>query len=169
MLLTGPDLNNTLIGVLLRFRKEKVAVLADIQQMFHCFEVSEEHRNFLRFFWYQDNDVTGKVIEYRMRVHVFGNSPSPAVAVYGFRRAIREGAQRFGTDTVNFVERHFYVDDGLISVPTDHEAIDLMKRTQASLGESNLRLHKFTSNSQTVLKAFPPEDCATIVKDLPTF
>lgn len=74
MLLTGPDLNNTLIGVLLRFRKEKVAVLADIQQMFHFFEVSEKHRNFLRFLWYQDNDVTKKVIEYRMRVHIFGNS-----------------------------------------------------------------------------------------------
>ena len=166
VLLTGPDLNNTLIGVLLRFRKEKVAVLADIQHMFYCFEVSEEHRNYLRFLWHQDNDVTKKVIEYRMKVHVFGNSPSPAVAIYGLRRAIKEGAQLHGTDTVEFVERHFYVDDGLISLPTDHEAINLIRRTQASLGESNLRLHKFASNSPTVLKAFPPEDCATIIKDL---
>ena len=81
VLLTGPDLNNTLIGVLLRF--------PDIQQMFYCFEVSEEHRNYLRFLWHQDNDVTMKVIEYRMKVHVFGNSPSPAVAIYGMRRAIK--------------------------------------------------------------------------------
>lgn len=166
VLLTGPDLNNTLLGVLLRFCKEKVAVLADIQQMFHCFEVNEDHRNFLRFLWYRDNDVTKEVIEYRMKVHVFGNSPSPAVAIYGLRRAIREGAPQHGADTINFVERHFYVDDGLISVPTDHEAIDLMRRTQSSLGESNLRLHKFASNSQTVLTAFPPEDCETTAKDL---
>lgn len=165
VLLTGPDLNNSLLGVLIRFRKEQVAVMADIQQMFHCFQVREDHRNFLRFLWYRDNDTTKAVIEYRMRVHVFGNSPSPAVAIYGLRRAIREGAQKHGADTVQFVERHFYVDDGLLSVPTDAEAIDLLKRTQASLAESNLRLHKFTSNSQTVMEAFAPEDCAKAVKD----
>ncbi|XP_047671761.1 uncharacterized protein LOC125145112 [Tachysurus fulvidraco] len=166
VLLTGPDLNNSLVGVLLRFRKEKVAILADIQQMFHCFLVHEDHRNFLRFLWHKDNDVNKEIIEYRMKVHVFGNRPSPAVAIYGLRRAIREGAQEHGADTVKFVERHFYVDDGLLSVPSEAEAIDLLKRTQASLAESNLRLHKFASNSQTVMEAFPPEDCAPVIKDL---
>lgn len=166
VLLTGPDLNNSLLGVLMRFRKEKVAVLADIQQMFHCFLVREDHRNYLRFLWYKDNDTTKEIIDYRMKVHVFGNSPSPAVAIYGLRRAVREGAQEHGADTVNFVERHFYVDDGLCSLPTDAEAIDLLYRTQTSLVESNLRLHKFASNSQAVLEAFPPEDCTAAMKDV---
>ncbi|XP_067282594.1 uncharacterized protein [Pseudorasbora parva] len=159
VLLTGPDLNNSLLGVLMRFRKEKVAVMADIRQMFYCFLVEEKHRNYLRFLWFKNNDVTSEVVDYRMKVHVFGNSPSPAVAIYGLRRAVRDGAQAYGQDTVNFVERHFYVDDGLCSVPTDAEAIDLLRRTQASLAESNIRLHKFASNSPAVLAAFPSEDC----------
>ncbi|KAF1387159.1 hypothetical protein PFLUV_G00102450 [Perca fluviatilis] len=162
----GPDLNNSLLGVLLRFRKEKVAVLADIQQMFHCFVVREDHRNYLRFLWYRDNDVTKDIIDFRMKVHVFGNSPSPAIAIYGLRRAIREGSQEHGEDTVNFVKRHFYVDDGLCSMPTDAEAIDLLRRTQTSLAESNLRLHKFASNSKEVLQAFPPEDCTGAITDV---
>ncbi|XP_030580342.1 uncharacterized protein LOC115776718 [Archocentrus centrarchus] len=166
VLLTGPDLNNTLLGVLLRFRTESVAIMADIKQMFHCFVVREDHRNFLRFLWHRDNDINKEVIDYRMKVHVFGNSPSPAVAVYGLRRAIRAGAKDYGADTVKFVERHFYVDDGLISVPSPAEAIDLLQRTQASLAESNLRLHKFVSNSQAVMQAFCPEDCAPVIKDL---
>lgn len=81
VLLTGPDLNNSLLGVLLRFWKEKLAIVADIQQMFHCFLVCEEHRNFLRFLWYKDNDCNKEVVEYLMKVHVFGNGPSPAVAI----------------------------------------------------------------------------------------
>ncbi|KAL1280079.1 hypothetical protein QQF64_014679 [Cirrhinus molitorella] len=166
VLLTGPDLNNSLVGILLHFRKERVAILADIQQMFHCFLVREDHRNFLRFLWHKDNDVNKEIIEYRMKVHVFGNWPSPAVAIYGLRRAIREGAQEHVADTVKFVERHFYVDDGLVSVPSEDEAIDLPQRTQVSLAESNLRLHKFASNSQTVMEAFTPEDCAPVIKDL---
>ena len=48
VLLTGPDLNNTLLGVLIRFREEPVAITADIEQMFHCFLVREDHWNFLR-------------------------------------------------------------------------------------------------------------------------
>lgn len=162
VLLTGPDLNNTLLGVLMRFRKEKFAILADIQQMFHCFLVQRDHRNYLRFLWYKDDDVTKEIIDYRMKVHVFGNSPSPAVAIKGLRRAIREGAQEHGTNTVNFVERHFYVDDGLCSVLTNAEATDFLRRTQTSLAESNLRLHKFASNSKEVLAAFPPEKLCVI-------
>lgn len=64
------------------------------------------------------------------------------------------------------MERGFYVDDVLISLPTEEEAIDLLKRTQASLSESNLRLHKIVSNSLQVLKAFPTEDHAKEIKDL---
>jgi hypothetical protein len=45
VLLTGPDLSNSLLGVLLRFRREMIAVTADIQHMFHCFIVQEDHRN----------------------------------------------------------------------------------------------------------------------------
>lgn len=166
VLLSGPDLNNSLLGVLLRFRKEVVALTADIQQMFYGFLVREDHRNFLRFLWHKDNDLTKEIAEYRMRVHVFGNSPSPAVAMYGLRRAAQAGEQEYGSDTRHFVDRHFYVDDGLISLPTEAEAIDLLKRTQASLAKSNLKLHKIASNSVTVMQAFTPADLAAGLKDL---
>jgi len=71
VLMTGPDLNNSLLGVLLRFRKNRVAVLADIEMMFYSFEVHKEHRNYLRFLWHKDNDLSKELIEYRMTRHVF--------------------------------------------------------------------------------------------------
>lgn len=90
MLLTGPNMNNGLFGVLFWFREEFVAVTADIQQMFHCFLVQEDHRNFLRFLWYHNNDPEEEIVEYRMTVHVFGNSPSPAVVIFGLRKAAHQ-------------------------------------------------------------------------------
>ncbi len=81
-LLSGPELNNTLLGVLLRFHREKVAVMADIERMFYCVKVKEQHRNYLRFLWHKYNCAEKEIIDYRMTVHVFGNSPSPAVAIY---------------------------------------------------------------------------------------
>ncbi|XP_061698520.1 uncharacterized protein LOC133512687 [Syngnathoides biaculeatus] len=166
VLLSGPDLNNSLLGVLLRFRKEVVALTVDIQQMFYGFLVREDHKNFLRFLWRENNDLTKEITEYQIRVHVFCNSPSPAVAIYVLRRAAQAGEQKYGADTRQFVDKHFYVDDGLIAVPTEAEAIDLLKRTQASLPESNVKLHKLASNSITVMQAFAPGDLAAGLKDL---
>lgn len=90
-LLTGPNMNNSLIGVLLHFRTDSVAVMDDVQQMFHCFTVHKDHRDFLWFLWYHNSDMEDEVNEYRMRVHVFDNSLSPAVAMYGIKRAALEG------------------------------------------------------------------------------
>ena len=49
VLFRAPDLNNSLLGVLMRFRKKQVAITADIEHMFNCFVVKEDHRDFLRF------------------------------------------------------------------------------------------------------------------------
>ena len=56
LLLPGPDLTNSLLGVLIRFRQDPVAIVANIEQMFHSFKVKKEHRDFLRFLWYKNND-----------------------------------------------------------------------------------------------------------------
>ncbi len=167
VLLQGPDLTNSLLGVLLRFRREPIAIMADIQHMFYCFLVKEEHRNFLKFLWYKDNDPQQELVDYRMKVHVFGNSPSPAVATYGLRRAVDLGGNTYDMDVQNFVGRDFYVDDGLTSLPTVDEAIELMRKAQhAMLSGGNLRLHKITSNSAEVMATFPSDDLAKDLKDL---
>ncbi len=166
VLLSGPDLNNTLLGVLLRFRREKVAVMADIERMFYCFKVKEQHCNYLCFLWHKDNCAEKEIIDYRMIVHVFGNSPSPAVAIYALRRAAELGEAECGMDAKNFVLRNFYVDDGITSVPTEREAIDLLKHTQIMPSKSSLNLHKVASNGASVMEAFPSSERAKDLKDL---
>lgn len=81
-----------------------------------------------------------------MRVHVFGNCPSPAVAMYGLKRTAIEGEDKYGTEVRQFVERYFYVDDGLKSFSSEEKAIGVLKATQNMLAQSNLRLHKIASN-----------------------
>ncbi|XP_078345322.1 uncharacterized protein LOC144630841 [Oculina patagonica] len=151
-LLPGPDLMNSLIGVLFRFRHHEVGVMADIEQMFHSFHVDPKHRNF-RF---EDHDPTKKIIEYRMTVHLFGNGPSPAVATFGLRRTADDGEERFGKPTRDFVHRNFYVDNGLASRATSEEAIELIKNTQAALATANIRLHKVVPIVPKLWKPCPP-------------
>lgn len=164
VLMCGPDLTNNLVGILLRFRKEPVAVMADVERMFYGFFVSEPDRDFLRFLWYKDNDPQQNLVEYRMCVHVFGNRPSPAVAAYGLRKCVQNLSGNDGEDVKEYVERNFYVDDGLGSFQSVPHAISVLKGAQKALSsEGNLRLHKIASNESEVMQAFPVED---LVKDL---
>ena len=161
MLLPGPDLMNNLIGVVMSFCKEKVAVICDVEQMFHSFYVHPAHRDFFRFLWFKGNNPSKPIVEYRMNVHLFGNGPSPTVATYGLRRTASNGEE-----AKRFIHRNFYVDDGLASLPNAQQAIELVKNAQASLATANLRLHKVVSNSVEVMEAFPAEDRAKNVRDL---
>ena len=169
-LLTGPDLTNNLVGILLKFRKERIAVSADIEQMFFNFFVTDKHRDYLRFFWFEENDITKPLIEYRMKVHVFGNSPSPAVATIGLRKSVCGHAQDEDKDcdeVCNFVKHNFYVDDGLISMTNEEHAVSIIKETQKRmLTNGKLKLCKVTSNSSKVLSNFSSEELAPEMVDI---
>ena len=135
---------------------------ADVQKMFYCFLIEEQHRDYLRFFWYADNDPDQRLVENRMRVHVFGNKPSPSVASYGLQKIAEISRDKYGADVQQqVITNDFYVDDGLTSAPTVDSAVDLMKRTQLALQKSgNVKLHKIASNSTEVMQAFTAADLA---------
>ena len=70
-LLQEPDLVNSLVGVLIRFREQPVALVADIEAMFHQVKVSDKDRDVLIFLWWPDGDMDKPPSEYCMTVHLF--------------------------------------------------------------------------------------------------
>ena len=65
-LLSGPDLNNGLVGVLFRFRERNFAFMAEIEKMFYQVKAKECDQDFLRFVWWPDGDTDKEPEEYRM-------------------------------------------------------------------------------------------------------
>ena len=57
-LLQGPDFNNNLVGVVIRFRQAQVALAADVEAMFHQVLVLERDCDALRFLWWPNGDTT---------------------------------------------------------------------------------------------------------------
>lgn len=126
-LLTGPDLTNTLVGVLCRFRKGSIPVMCDVECMFHQFHVKKEDQDYLRFLWWENGNLQAKPSIYRMRVYLFGAASSPGCANFGLKHLAAQGHGQFSDDAVHFIQRNFYLDDGLASVQTEREAIELIK------------------------------------------
>ncbi|KAK3749645.1 hypothetical protein QZH41_014860, partial [Actinostola sp. cb2023] len=165
-LLQGPDLLNSLLGVLCRFREEKIAFMVDVKSMFHQLYVSEQHRDLLRFLWWEDGDQDKDVVEYRMKVHLFGAASFPGCANFGLKRAADDGEEEFGTQAAAFIRDDFYVDDGLKSTPTVSEAINLIESSKAICAKAGMRLHKLTCNSKEVLQAIHIEDRSKNIREI---
>lgn len=75
-LLQGPNLTSSQVGVLGRFRKEPVVIMADVESIFHQVRVPAEDADLLRLFWWLDGDLNQDLVEFRMTVHLFGATSS---------------------------------------------------------------------------------------------
>ncbi|XP_077982843.1 uncharacterized protein LOC144437710 [Glandiceps talaboti] len=166
-LLSGPNLTNTIVNVLLRFRQGPVAIMADIESMFHQVKVSDHHTDCLRFLWWPDGDFTREPDEYKMVAHLFGAVSSPACANIALHQTAIDNKQDFNSEVVDGIFRNFYVDDFLKSIDTDEQGIVIAKDTRELCQKGGFRLTKWISTSKAVNNSIPVEERAkTLLYDL---
>ena len=159
-LLQGPDLTNSLNGVLTRFRQEPVAVVADIEAMFHQVLVDPKDCNALRFLWWPEDDLTREPTEHQMLVHLFGATSSPTCSNFSLRKTA------IGPEIIRTVQRNFYVDDCLKSERTTDKAVAVAKKTSELLTRGGFKLTKWISNKREVIEAIPKKDRAKSILGL---
>nr|XP_027235545.1 uncharacterized protein LOC113826820 [Penaeus vannamei] len=70
------------------------------------------------------NDVLMTGPDLNNSLHVFGNSPSPAVAIYGLQKTAEAAGSTYGEDVTKFVQRHFY-QEVMSALPGDDISQDL--------------------------------------------
>ena len=165
-LLQGPDLTNSLVGVLMRFRQESVARMSDVEAMFHQVRVKPGDCSALRFLWWPNGDLDSEPEEHMMTVHLFGGVSSPSCANFALRKIAEDNKALFDPQIIRAVQRNFYVDDCLKSVNSDHDAINLVKDLTELLKTGGFRLTKWLSNSRQVMESIPESERATSVKNL---
>ena len=156
--LQGPDLTNKLIGVLLRFREERVAVMADVEAMFHQVRVNEHHRDYLRFLWWQDGLLNDQPCVFRMNVHLFGGVWSPSCCNFVLKFTAKEHQSEYTEEVVRSVNDSFYVDDLLESFATVNQATEMTYQLSSLLSKGGFKLTKWISNSDEVISVIPESE-----------
>lgn len=107
-----------------------MAFICDIEGMFHQVNVNYEHRNLLRFLWWEQGDIERSLVEYHMTVHLFGAVSSPGCANFALKTTADDSEEECGNDAAEFVRHNFYVDDSLKSIPSVEQAINLIENTR---------------------------------------
>ena len=154
-LVTGPDLLNSLVGVLLRFRTHPIAIAADIKAMFHQVKVTLADADSLRFLWKSDIHSQEPPQTLQMMVHIFGAKDSPCCANYAIKSTARDNHEDFDALTYESGIKSFYTDDLLMSVKTKDMAGNLTKELIEMMSRGGFRLTKFVSNHKDVFKSLP--------------
>ncbi len=162
-LLSGPNLLNDMVAVLLRFRSGLYAYSGDIKQMFLRILLAPEDRPFHCFLWRSDRALEPTV--YQFQVHVFGNKGSPCVAVF----VVKEHAAKFKEtfpEAAETLTHSTLIDDILDSVDTQQEAVTQLANIQHILAQADMKLAKCHSNSPLALASLAPDMIASEVLDV---
>ena len=164
--LQGPDLTNSLVGVLCRFRQENVAIVADVEAIYHQVSVNPNDTDALKLMCFPDGDLSKQPEEYQMLVHLFGGIWSSSCADCALRRTALDNSDKFDADIVSTVQRDFYVDDLIKSVKTSEDAIRMQQQLTRMLACGGFHLTKWNSNCRRVLDAIPLGERSKELRDI---
>ena len=165
-LLPVPDLMNKLLGVILRFREQPVAVMGDIEAMFMQIKVPIKHSNYMRVLWWPHGDLSSKPLQFRLRSHTFGAVSSPSIANYALKRAASDAVDDVDPETIYTLQRCSYVDDVMRSFSSVTRAVQIMSEVKKVAHDAGFNLIGLVSNSRHVLSSFGTESLSLGYKDI---
>ncbi|CAH0727196.1 unnamed protein product, partial [Brenthis ino] len=163
-LLPGPDLLQSLFGVLLRFRQGPFAVAADIKEMFLQVRIRPEDRNSLKFLWRGDRrDVAPK--EYRMTSVIFGATSSPSTAIYVKNRNAADYKKQY-PEAAKAIELNHYMDDYLHSFHSEEDFKRITAQVDFIHKKAGFELRGWASNHSDLLQDVKTESVEKTEVDL---
>lgn len=140
----GGKLQRDLVETIMRFRRHKIAINADIKKMFRQILVIPEQWNLQRVFWRENSNEPLR--EYFLVTVIYGQASSPYLAVQCMIDGASEMESEF-PEAVSVIRNDFYMDDCASGAKNEDKAIQLAKDVKHVLGKSCFDLCKWRSNS----------------------
>jgi len=143
-----------LLVVLLKFRSNRVALIADIEKAFLQISIDENDRDSHRFLWYettpQENKKLPKLCEFRMTRVTFGITCSPFLLSATIQHHIEKYEEKYKS-ICSKLKKSFYVDDLILSVKSEDEAKQIYNVGKEIMKKAQFNLRKWRTNSKDVM------------------
>ena len=146
---TGTNLLNDIRDVLTLFRTKPITLVCDLTKMFFNVYVPESERKYLRFIF------NGQA--YESYGYPFGLRVSPYIATLCLKIRAEKSyhAGEISLETFEAVDRQLYMDDGIFSLETEQQAIELSQELMKTFDSIHMCFNKFISCSKIVMKSLP--------------
>ncbi|XP_043469877.1 uncharacterized protein LOC122503416 [Leptopilina heterotoma] len=163
--LVGPTLQESLLNIIFRFRRYRIALNADIEKMFRQTLITPEHRDFQRIVWRESPEEPIGI--YRLKTVTYGMASSPYLAVRALNQCANDNFHQVADPIRAEIARQaildsFYVDDFLTSARTTTLAVQLSKDVSTILSVGQLNLRKWNSNDPAVIEQITGEAASPV-------
>ena len=143
-LYSGPSLINELCSVLMRFRLNRYACVADISKAFLQVGLAVNDRDSTRFMWPENpNDPKSKIITYRFKVVLFGATCS----MFLLNATVLHHLYKIENSTSDQLIRNIYVDNVQNSFKSECELIQFYHNAKSIMAKAGFPLREWISNS----------------------
>ena len=153
----GPVMLQDLTGILLRFRLNKVAMVADIEKAFLQIGLNDNAKNVTRFFWLKDSTILNtdnNTQIFRFCRVPFGVISSPfllaATLDFHLKNSRSEAAEK--------IRENIYVDNVITGTTSTQNATQFYRDSKQIMSKAGMNLRDWASNDRDVLHKIPLSD-----------
>ncbi|GFT05035.1 uncharacterized protein TNCV_530911 [Trichonephila clavipes] len=146
---TGLNFIPNLFFLLIKFRVNPIAFVANIKMAFLMIEIDESERDFTRFFWDENPgiDLENKRLDiFRMTRVLFGVKSSPFLLAATIKHHPKKYVDIF-PDTFNHLNQSLYIDDFLCGNVSVQTALTTCIESKQILEDASMDLRKWRTNS----------------------
>jgi len=133
-----PNMLELIPSILLRFRRQKIGITADIRKAFQMVGVAAEDRNYQKFLWWEDPQQT-KIKVYRHCRVVFGLNCSPFILAAVLDNHLNQSNQ-VNKSLIQQLKKSLYVDNIVTSIDTDEEYEEFKSQSVQVFEEAKMEL-----------------------------
>ena len=155
--LTSPKLQSDVFDILVKFRKELVALVGDISQMYHQLVLRKEDRSLHRFLWC-DMDLRKEPEVYEFLRFVFGSCYCPFCAQFTWQKHPEIHQEMYPLAT-NAVKKHCYMDDLMPSLESVEKAMETRQQLTDVGDKAGFHVRKWLSNLTEVSQCSRRRPC----------
>ncbi|VDK45702.1 unnamed protein product, partial [Cylicostephanus goldi] len=145
----GPLILPDLVGVILRFRLHRIAVMSDIEKAFLQVRLQERDRDATRCIWVREITLPptpDNLVVYRFTRVTFGLNASPFLLSATIDYHLENTASN--DDMAPEIRKNLYVDNLFFGAQSSEEALAKYTHTKALFRELNMNLREYRSNDQ---------------------
>lgn len=153
-LLTGPVLQDNLVGILIRWRTHKIVIKADIAQMYRQVLVDSIHQPYQRIVW--RSKCTDPIQDYQLRTVTFGTAAAPYLAIKSLYQLADDESKKYPIGAAA-LRQDFYVDDLLSGSDSVINTKEKQRQITEILRCGGFQIRKWSSNSSQTINHLEKE------------
>ena len=151
----GPVVQDELFSILIRFRKHKYVLTADIEKMYRQILLQPSDRKYHQILWRENNE--DRIKTYQLNTVTYGTTSAPFLATRCLKEIALENQSNYPAEA-QIIAHDFYVDDLI----TGHENIEKLKQYKSTIHSICKRygfiLRKYRSNDMNLCEVFESKE-----------